>query len=421
MTSNSPTGGGTYGEVEDYQVTIISNTDYGDAPDTGTGTGTGNYRTTQSDGGARHDIVAGLRLGSQIDADNGTLQNINANDDDTTGTPTPDDEDGVTTLTSLTTKSGQTYTVSVNVTNTTGGNAFLVGYIDFNRDGDFDDTGERSSTVTIANNATTGTVSFTTPTGMVTGTSYARFRISSTQIQAESSIGLANNGEVEDYPITINTAIPAQIKLLKRITNVIRGGNSIVPPNSQPLNLFNEDGIANNDDNNVKWPDSNSSTGNNNDTTNTYLQGAINGGQVVRDDIIEFTIYFLNTGGLNAANVKLCDQVPVNTSFVPDAFGIGQGITLAFNNTSLPTTPNLIYTNDRTDSDRGKFFPAGVEPTGCLKQTSPGVFVPITATDNVNGTISVEIPLVPDATGQNPFAPNDAYGFIRFRSRVNPQ
>jgi uncharacterized repeat protein (TIGR01451 family) len=421
LTASSPTGGGTYGEVEDYQLTIIPNIDYGDAPDTAAGTSTGNYKTTLSDGGARHNIVTSLRLGSEIDADNGTLQNTSANNDDSDGTA--DDEDSVTNLPSLTTTIGQNYTVPVSTINTTGVPAFLVGYIDFNRDGDFEDAGEKSTTVTIANNATSANISFTSPSAISAGNTYMRLRLGSTQSQVESSFGLANNGEVEDYQLTINTVIPAELKLLKRITNVSRGGVSIVPSSSQPLNAFNEDGIANNDDNNVKWPDSNSSTGNNSDTTNLYLRGAINGGQVIKNDIIEYTIYFLNTGGLDAQNLKLCDRIPANTTFVPDAFGTGQGISLAFSSSSLPTVPNLIYTNDRTDTDGGKYFPAGVEPTGCKRETAPGseVFVPITAADNTTGTVMVEIPTLPDTTGQNPFVPNNAYGFIRFRATVNPQ
>jgi uncharacterized repeat protein (TIGR01451 family) len=416
--AETSTGVSTSGEVEDYPI-VINALDYGDAIDTAVGTGTGNYKTTISDNGARHILSSNLRLGSQTDADNGTLQNTNADADDTTDAP--DDEDSVTTLPVITTKVGESYTVPVSITNTTGGNAFLVGYIDFNRDGDFEDAGEKSATVTLANNATSANISFISPSAIVAGTTYMRLRVSSTQTQAESSFGLANNGEVEDYPLTIGTAAPAQLKLLKRITSVTRGGNSIVPINSQPFNAFNEDSIANNEDNDVKWPDSNNSTGNNSDAINIYLNGAINGGQVIKNDIIEYTIYFLNTGGLDAQNVRLCDRVPANTTFVPDAFGTGQGISLAFNNASLPTVPNLIYTNDRTDADGGKYFPAGVEPTGCKIETAPNVFVPMTAADNTNGTVMVEIPTLPDTTGQNPFTPNNAYGFIRFRATVNPQ
>jgi hypothetical protein len=63
---------------------------------------------------------------------------------------------------------GKTYTVSVDVVNATGSNAYLVGYIDFNKDGDFLDTGEQSATVTAATSASYN-VSFTTPAGMTDG------------------------------------------------------------------------------------------------------------------------------------------------------------------------------------------------------------------------------------------------------------
>ncbi len=43
--------------------------DFGDAPDGGVGTGQGNYQTSLADNGARHTIVAGLFLGSQVDGE----------------------------------------------------------------------------------------------------------------------------------------------------------------------------------------------------------------------------------------------------------------------------------------------------------------------------------------------------------------
>ena len=100
----NPTGAANTGEVEDYQVTITTSLDYGDAPDTGSGTGVGNYNTVATDSGPSHVIVANLKLGANApDADNGTLQNTAATADDTTGTP--DDEDGVTALPAITTAS----------------------------------------------------------------------------------------------------------------------------------------------------------------------------------------------------------------------------------------------------------------------------------------------------------------------------
>ncbi|MGL5835060.1 MAG: GEVED domain-containing protein, partial [Waterburya sp.] len=142
------------GEVEDYQV-AIAQYDFGDAPDTGSGTGTGNYQTTLSDGGAAQAKIttAGqvLSLGSNIDSDNGSLQNSVANADDNNGTP--DDEDGVATFPVLTTLEGQTYVVPVSVSNTVS-DAHLVGYLDFNQDGDFDDPGEKSTTVAVPSDNT---------------------------------------------------------------------------------------------------------------------------------------------------------------------------------------------------------------------------------------------------------------------------
>ncbi|NJR47969.1 MAG: hypothetical protein HC775_20915, partial [Hyellaceae cyanobacterium CSU_1_1] len=176
--------------------------DYGDAPDTGDGTGTDNYRTKALDNGPGHEIIAGLRIGTNIDGDSGSLQNTPATDDDNNGSP--DDEDGIASFPTLYTNAGTSYSVSVNVTNTTGNNAYLVGYIDFNKDGDFDDANEKSTTVTVSNNPTANqSVVFTTPAGMNAGNTYARFRLSSTQAQAESSVGIATSGEVEDYQIAI--------------------------------------------------------------------------------------------------------------------------------------------------------------------------------------------------------------------------
>ena len=93
------------GEVEDYlvQASAMPPTDYGDAPDTGAGTGTGNYNTTAADNGPSHTITANLYLGSVVaDADSGTAQNAAASADDNDNT---DDEDGLPVLPAITTAS----------------------------------------------------------------------------------------------------------------------------------------------------------------------------------------------------------------------------------------------------------------------------------------------------------------------------
>ncbi|MEM7594445.1 MAG: GEVED domain-containing protein, partial [Cyanobacteria bacterium P01_A01_bin.83] len=120
------------------------------------------------------------------------------------------DEDGVSSFPTLTTAEGQTYTVSVIANNNVPlEDAYLVGYIDFNQDGDFEDTGEQSTTVTVptsTSNPRTFDVTFTTPAGMTTGTTYARFRLGQVQATAEQATGASistDNGEIEDYSLEI--------------------------------------------------------------------------------------------------------------------------------------------------------------------------------------------------------------------------
>jgi hypothetical protein len=220
--------------------------DYGDAPDAAANTATGNYRTTLADGGSSHSFVSGLSLGATVDADAGILQNTAADADDTNGSP--DDEDAVTTFPTLSTAAGQSYTVAVAVTNTTGSPAYLVGYLDFNKDGDFLDIGEQSATVTV-NASGAQNISFTTPTGMTTGTTYARFRLSTVQSQAEASVGAATGGEVEDYQVTITNAPPTTVTVTGSVWNDADGSITLngteAGTNAGGLTVYVVDGSGN--------------------------------------------------------------------------------------------------------------------------------------------------------------------------------
>ncbi|MGA0199693.1 MAG: GEVED domain-containing protein, partial [Prochlorotrichaceae cyanobacterium] len=187
----------------------------------------------------------GLRLGTAIDGDNGTLQNAAA---DAHGA----DEDGVASFPALDNRPAQIYNVTVSVTNSTGSNAYLVGYIDFNGDGDFDDTyeqsgidlnwdgdfldaGEQVGTVLVPSNATNPrdfTVTFVTPSGMKTGTTYARFRLSNTQSEVESPIGAATSGEVEDYSLTVTDVSQGPTFLCDPSFYIVTGSRN-VPRTSQ--------------------------------------------------------------------------------------------------------------------------------------------------------------------------------------------
>lgn len=184
------------GEVEDYRVTINSS-DRGDLPDTGTGVGVGNYRTLLADGGPSHPIVAGLQLGLLNDGEGNGQQSGNALGDDTLGV---DDEDGVDTAT-LDFIVGQPRAVTVRATNTTASAATICGMVDFNLDGQFVAGAEiQSTTVPSGSNNAVFTLSFTKPLSSPSGSTYARFRISTDTTPCGDG-GVATNGEVEDYVV----------------------------------------------------------------------------------------------------------------------------------------------------------------------------------------------------------------------------
>ena len=139
------------------------------------------------------------------DPDADGQQSIGADGDDTDGT---DDEDGVT-LPIFT--AGQSATVVVAATNDVsgGGDATLFGYIDFNNDGDFDDTGETAS-VSVLNSATGSNnynLVFNVPLGATTGINVgARFRLTTDgSITTSTPNGAASDGEVEDFVIQVQT------------------------------------------------------------------------------------------------------------------------------------------------------------------------------------------------------------------------
>ncbi len=232
-----PTNGNTGGDVFYFAgVSVLDEYDYGDAPDTGVGTGTGNYQTTAADNGPRH-VATGLTLGLNRDADSGTLQNASATADDTTGTP--NDEDGITLPASF--AQGASTTISA----TASGSGFLSAWIDWNHDGDFADAGEQIAN-DLAVNAGSNTINVTVPGTATPGSSFARFRICAATAECNSATGIASDGEVEDYAVTI-TAPPPLVCLANAVTNgtfdtTLNGwtnGGSWEISNSQAVNYDN--------------------------------------------------------------------------------------------------------------------------------------------------------------------------------------
>jgi hypothetical protein len=218
--------------IDETYSLVPSTTDFGDAPDSAPGVGPGNYQTKLADNGPRHTIIAGLKLGANVDEEPDVVPDSSAQADGLFAAPDKNDEDGLSNpLADLTLTIGTQPTVNVRATNTTGAPAMLYGWIDYNRDGVFDNTTERASiAVPTGTNNAIFTLSFPiTPLSTSAGATYARFRLS-TDFAAANPIGLATDGEVEDYvaKITKISDSTANAAKNKKIASGTNGGPTLM-------------------------------------------------------------------------------------------------------------------------------------------------------------------------------------------------
>jgi len=139
-TGNNPLAG----EIEDYVINIAApTTDFGDHSGLASASST---------------VNPGLFMGTLVDAEFAPTTNASATGDDTTGV---DDEDGVILPSSL--DPGTLVTLPVTVKNTTGANAWLHAWIDFNNDGVLNDApvslgGERLEPARLIPASSTGSI-----------------------------------------------------------------------------------------------------------------------------------------------------------------------------------------------------------------------------------------------------------------------
>src|SRR6185369_7954576 len=203
IANAQPANEGSYSVLVSNNISSVTSStatlalfrDFGDAPDPA-------YPTLLVNNGARHLIVPGFHLGTNVDAEIDGQPNSTATGDDIASTP--DDEDGVTFTTPL--SPGRLATVEV-VASAAGK---LDAWIDFNADGDWADADEQVFT-NISLTLGTNTLTFTVPATATLGGTFARFRFSSAGNL--SYTGDAADGEVEDYGVGINVA--AELALTK--------------------------------------------------------------------------------------------------------------------------------------------------------------------------------------------------------------
>ena len=389
---------------------VIDPTDFGDAPDGSNQMLTDDYRTLLQHGGPAHILnETSLFLGGAVSQDmNGFVDGIDDN-----GNATDDDDDALGTL-SAPPVSGQYHLRDIPVSNGTTTAATLHAWIDFDRDGAFEVSEYVSSA--IAPNQTTADLTWNVPATVSPGLSYARFRLTrdtlsddtTTSFFDERSVGLASDGEVEDYQITLLAPGNApQVLLVKRIT-AVAGTRDTNPNDGTALNQFVDmtTGPQADDDNHPYWPED-------------YVIGAVHGGDVrpISDlpaQAVEYTIYFLSVGGVAARGVLLCDRIPQNTQYLTDAYNnifpaapLGDpssalGIALDFAGVEQALT-------SKHDGDAGYYFPPGVEPSTVFPNVSCNG-------SNDNGAIVVDLGNLPPASSAG--NPVDAYGALRFQVQV---
>jgi uncharacterized repeat protein (TIGR01451 family) len=199
-------------------------------------------------------------------------------------------------------------------------------------------------------------------------------------------------------------SLPAGVILVKRITaingqttNDGKDLTAVVDPTTT---------TTTNDDATRKWPSG-------------YLKGAIDAGTVKPEDTIEYTIYYLNDGGADAKNLKICDPIRGHQTYVANSMQMLPGGVI-----DLPA--NRIALTDLVDTtiDRANSYAAGVAnvPSGCNVDAST-----IVGTDN--GGIAIEITgsgatkqpdmlALPGAMAA--ISPTSSYGWFRFTTKVNP-
>lgn len=151
-------------------------------------------------------IIETLKLGSVIgDADGG--ESLNDNDYGV-------DEDALTHFPDY--DASGSYSLNVPYSNTSGNNAYLSGWFDYNRDGIF--TKNELATAILPNNSNKAVLTWSglprsLPEGSVTGFAF-RFRIASDRNAIESPAGFAPDGEVEDYFINMKSLCKLQVNTI---------------------------------------------------------------------------------------------------------------------------------------------------------------------------------------------------------------
>ncbi|MCB0706880.1 MAG: hypothetical protein KDC34_16305, partial [Saprospiraceae bacterium] len=178
--------------------------DFGDLPDDNT---TGSYPTDLTNGagegeGACHVIVPGMKLGTDVDEETDGAPSMMADGDDNDGN---DDETGVIAPAMIVAGQAATFNITAMNMTGTGADAFVVGFIDWNNDGDFGDAEEVQTSGALFDGYNNNfNMTFNVPVGAVLNTKLgARFRLGTVLADISEADGCTTDGEVEDYTVVV--------------------------------------------------------------------------------------------------------------------------------------------------------------------------------------------------------------------------
>ncbi len=165
--------------------------DFGDAPDS--------YGTLLASDGARSNLNTKLRIGASSNGEANGQPNVGASGDG---------DDGVSSISAIV-RNATNFTLSVSVFNNKGSSSILQGWIDFNRNGIFDDAEYASVSIPSSASQQNATLAWSGLAGGVAGTSYIRLRLNDDLTKASTDdTGYKGTGEVEDYTLCITPAPP---------------------------------------------------------------------------------------------------------------------------------------------------------------------------------------------------------------------
>jgi hypothetical protein len=179
---------------------------------------------------------------------------------------------------------------------------------------------------------------------------------------------------------------PAKVLFVKRITAI----------NGVDINTYADDTTPayGADDNDPKWPAG-------------FLRGDILRNDVKPEDTVQYTIYFLNTGGSNANDVRICDVLQTNQAFLPAGTN-GHDLEMKIGTGAIQILSAI------SDSDRGQVVVANDPLPGSCNFLIP----------NTNGTVIVDVtgtstPILPTLINAKAPGTANSYGYIRFTTKIS--